>query len=161
MRYNTPGPNLDILVLQHEASILRDHTIVASFLGKRIPPHAIPDEINRTLGFQGLSFRMDMSRGFLFLSSTDARVTREVLSFTPHATQWGTCVYHEWVSGFDPDNPCGLKIPSWISLVKLPHEFKPFEGFIASALGPVYQADPVNNNRRDSRFCIGIGAAFG
>ncbi|KAG0593967.1 hypothetical protein M758_UG036100 [Ceratodon purpureus] len=118
MRYITPSPPLDLSILQQEASALMEHTIIASFLGKRIPPHAIADWIsliNQKLGFQGVGFRMDMGRGFFFLSTANVQVLRKVLSFTPHITPWGSCIYQEWVAGFDPDAPSGLKIPSWLS----------------------------------------------
>ncbi|KAG0584557.1 hypothetical protein KC19_3G217600 [Ceratodon purpureus] len=151
-------------VLQNEAAYLRDHTVIASFLGKRIPPNAIPDwitQLNQKLGFQAISFKMDMGRGFFFLATADSQITRQILSLTPHVTKWGTCIYQEWEPGFDPDEPAGLKILSWINLVRLPHEFKPLEGLIASSLGPVYTADPLNGNLRDPRFCVRIDARGG
>jgi hypothetical protein len=102
-----------------------------------------------------------MGREFLFLSTTNASATRAVLSLTPHATSWGTCIYQEWVPNFDPDFPTGMKFPTWISLVKLPHEYKPFEGLIAASLSPIHAADPLNKNLRDPRFCIGLDVGFG
>ncbi|KAG0571997.1 hypothetical protein KC19_VG060300 [Ceratodon purpureus] len=38
---------------------------------------------------------------------------------------------------------------------------KPLEGYIASALGPVYVADPQNSRLRDPRFCVGLDLTDG
>ena len=48
-----------------------------------------------------------------------------------------------------------------LSLVKLPHEFKPVEGLIAASLGPVYAANPHNIHLQDPCFCIGIDITAG
>ncbi|KAG0575817.1 hypothetical protein KC19_5G032900 [Ceratodon purpureus] len=164
MRHITLAPELDQATLKKEAAYLKDHTIIASFLGKKITPHACSDwicSINRKLGYDAIAYKMDMGRGFIFLSSPDRQTTNKVLALTPHVTPWGTCVYQEWEPGFNPDYPEWLRIPTWIQLVKLPHEFKPVEGYIASCLGPVYLADSENANNRDPRFCVGIDAAKG
>ncbi|KAG0594516.1 hypothetical protein M758_UG084500 [Ceratodon purpureus] len=117
--------------------------------------------INRKLGLEAVSFRMDMGRGFLFLSTPGVMVTKSVLALTPFATPWGQCIFQEWEPNFNPDYPKGLKLPTWISLTKLPHEFKPVEGLIAAILGPVYQADQHNYHLRDPRFCVGLDLTQG
>ncbi|KAG0617518.1 hypothetical protein M758_5G195600 [Ceratodon purpureus] len=104
---------------------------------------------------------MDMGRGFIFLSTPSIVITRRVLALTPHHTPWGQCIYQEWEPNFNPDYPSGLKLPTWISLTKLPHEFKPVEGLIAGSLGPVYQADLQNRMLRDPRFCVGLDLTKG
>ncbi|KAG0575157.1 hypothetical protein KC19_VG322700 [Ceratodon purpureus] len=104
---------------------------------------------------------MDMGRGFLFLSTPSVMVTKKVLALTPLPTPWGQCIFQEWEPNFNPDYPAGLKLPTWISLTKLPHEFKPVEGLIAATLGPVYQADPQNKFLRDPRFCVGLDLTQG
>ena len=89
MRHLTLGPSLDLPTLQSEATSLYDHTVIASFSSKKISLNAIPEWIffiNKQLGFQGVSFWMDMGRGLFFLSTADAMVTRSVLSLTPHVT---------------------------------------------------------------------------
>ncbi|KAG0594153.1 hypothetical protein M758_UG052700 [Ceratodon purpureus] len=82
-----------------------------------------------------------------------------VFALTPHTSPWGTCIYQESVPNFDPEFPGWLRIPTWISLVKLTQEFKPVEGYIALALGPIYAADPLNGTLRDPRFCVDIDAS--
>jgi hypothetical protein len=164
IRYLTQGPQVNLESVSAEADFLKDHTIIASFVGKKIPQHNLADwiqSINRRVGQNSVSFKVDMGRGFLFLTTANANVTRQVLSLTPHSTPWETCVYQEWIPNFDPDFPTGMKIPTWISLVKLPHEYKPFEGVIAASLGPVYSADPLNKQLRDPRFYIGLDVSFG
>lgn len=86
---------------------------------------------------------------------------KKVLAFSPHMTPWGSCIYQEWTLGFCPDNPAGLLIPTWISLVKLPMEYKPVEGLIAASLGTVYATDSQNHKLRDPRFCVGLDLANG
>jgi hypothetical protein len=61
-----------------------------------------------------VSFKVDMGRGFIFLSTDNAMVTKKVLALTPHATPWGVCIYQGWTLGFDPDYPAGLLILTWI-----------------------------------------------
>ncbi|KAG0594961.1 hypothetical protein M758_UG126500 [Ceratodon purpureus] len=71
MRHVTLAPELDMNVIQREASFLQEHTIVASFLGKKIPLNAYADwiqSINRKLGYDVVSYKLDMGRGFIFLS---------------------------------------------------------------------------------------------
>jgi hypothetical protein len=143
---------------------LQDHTVIASFVRKKIPHHNLADwiqSINRKLDQNVVSFKIDMERGFLFLSTANAIVTKHLLSLTPHTTPWGTCIYQEWIPNFDPDYPTSMKIPTWLSLVKLPHEYKPFEGLIVASLGPVYIVDPLNKQLRDPRFCVGLDVSFG
>ncbi|KAG0593962.1 hypothetical protein M758_UG035600 [Ceratodon purpureus] len=164
MRHLTLGLSLNLPTLHKEATSLFDHTVIASFTDKKISLNAIPEwipMINRQLGFQGVSFRINMGRGFFFLSTADANVTRSFLLLTPHATPWGSCVYQEWIPRFDPNDPSALRIPTWLNLVQLPHEFKHLEGFIASSLGLVFRADRLNCNLRDPQFCIGIDACNG
>jgi hypothetical protein len=88
-------------------------------------------------------------------------VTKKVLALTPHITPWGVCIYQGWTPGFDPDYPAGLLIPTWISLVKLPHEYKPIEGYLASTIGPIYTVDQANATLRDPRFCVGLDVSDG
>ena len=138
MRHLTQILALDLNVIQHKATRLHDHTVIASFTGKKIPTSSIADWIqliNKKLGFLGASFKMDMGRGFLFLSTANAQATRKLLALTPHSTPWKNCVYQERTPDFDPDCPTGLFVPAWISLVKLPYDFKPVEGLIAASLG--------------------------
>ncbi|KAG0623894.1 hypothetical protein M758_3G209300 [Ceratodon purpureus] len=164
MRHFSAGPQLDHSILERESQRLKETTVIASFIGKKVPQHALADwilSINQKLGFVGVSFRMDMSRGFIFLSTINVATTKMVLALTPHNTPWGICVYQEWVNNFNPDNPTGLRIPVWISLLKLPHEFKPLEGYVAASLGPVYMADSQNKHNRDPRFCVGLDLAQG
>jgi hypothetical protein len=114
--------------VQGQASWRKDHIVIASFIGKKIAQHHLADwiqSINRKGGFDLVSFHIDMDRGFLFLETTNIAITRKLLALIPHTTPWGTGIYQEWIPGFNPDNPVGLKIPTWISLVKLPLEYIP------------------------------------
>ena len=105
---------------------------------------------------EGVSFKMDMGRSFLFHSTPSTLATKNVLALTLLNTPWGQCIFQEWKPNFNPDYPDGFKLPTWISLTKIPHEFKPVEGLIAATLGRVYYADPHNKFLRDPRFCVGM-----
>ena len=48
-----------------------------------------------------------------------------------------------------------------MSFVKIPHEFKPVEGLIATSLGSVYTVDSKNRFIRDLRFCIELDLSLG
>ena len=54
-----------------------------------------------------------------------------------------------------------MKIPLWLSQVKLPHKYKPFEGLIVASLRPIYIADLLNKQLRDPCFCVGWDVSFG
>ena len=164
IRHLTKGPVLDPIPLEQEASRLKETTVIASFIGRKIAQHALGDwikQLNQKLGYERISFRMDMGKGFLFLSTANTTVTKSILVLTPHQTPWGQCVYQEWVPNFNHDYPSGLRLPEWVSLMKLPHEFKPVEGLVAASLGPVYKADTQNKFLRDHRFCIRLDLTQG
>ena len=85
----TCSPALNIDLIQQEAARLHDHTVIASFVGKKINPNSIADWIqliNKRLSSDCVSFKMDMGRGFVFLSTSGASATRKLLALSPHAT---------------------------------------------------------------------------
>lgn len=42
---------------------------------------------------------------------------------TPCHSDYGTCVFHPWVPIFDVINPSRLKLPTWITIKRLPLEY--------------------------------------
>ena len=58
---------LDLEIVQRKAALLHNHIVIASFVSKKIQAHFIPNWIqfvNKKLGFEGISFKVDMGRGF-------------------------------------------------------------------------------------------------
>ncbi|KAG0573101.1 hypothetical protein KC19_VG148900 [Ceratodon purpureus] len=119
MRQCSPGPKIEIKEIEQEAASLKDTIVIASFLGRKIPQSAIVDwlqAINQKLGFNGVTLKLDMGRGFLFLKTANVMTTRAILAMTPHNTQWGQCIYQEWVPNFSLDYPQGLRVPEVVRL---------------------------------------------
>jgi hypothetical protein len=110
---------INLAVVQAEAEYLKSHTLIASFLDKKISPNLLAKwilPINKKVGLNLVSIKVDMGRGFMFLSTANPMVTKKVLALTPHATPWRTCIYQEWTPSFDPNYPVGLKIPTSVLL---------------------------------------------
>ncbi|KAG0596900.1 hypothetical protein M758_UG293800 [Ceratodon purpureus] len=108
MRHLNQGPSLDLMVLELEAAKLKETTVIASFIGKKVPQSSFVDwiqSINQKLGYNGVSLKMDMGRGFIFLKTANISTTRKLLAMTPQHTAWGQCVHQEWVPNFNPDYP--------------------------------------------------------
>lgn len=164
IRELTPILDYNRRAVSEESVWLKEHLVISSFIGRKIPQHQVADwlvEINSRLGHQAVTLRMDMGRGFLFLETPSKEATSRLIALSPFVSKHGTAIFQEWVEAFDPDNPVGLRIPTWISFVKLPFEFRPLTVFLASCLGTVYATDPSNHAHRDPRVCIGLDVRQG
>ena len=98
--------------------------------------------------------KVDMECGFIFLETIGIKTTQRELLLTLHITPWRTCIYQEWVLEFDDENPSSLIVPTWISLMRLPLEFREFKSKLAAHIGMVYAEDTNNRHSRDPRVCV-------
>jgi hypothetical protein len=47
-------------------------------------------------------FKIDVGKGFIFLSVETLDTTKEILAFTPNKLPWCFAIYQEWVQAFNP-----------------------------------------------------------
>ncbi len=59
--------------------------------------------LNAIVKVEVIKFRMDVRRGFLYLSTTIEEGTKKLLMLTPHKIPWGTTIYQEWILMFNLD----------------------------------------------------------
>jgi hypothetical protein len=82
--------------VQGQANWLKDHIVIASFIGKKIAQPQLADwiqSINTKISPNSFSSRIDMGRGFIFLEIVNVEATRKIIALTPHSIPWGTSIY--------------------------------------------------------------------
>ncbi|KAG0556684.1 hypothetical protein KC19_11G071700, partial [Ceratodon purpureus] len=108
-----------------------------------------------------VSIGRNLGRGFFQLRTKDSGTVQKLLTLTPFKSRWGNCVMQNWVPNFNPANPRGLKIPTWVTLRRVPDEFQCVARQIAEGLGEVLGGDRKNSILEDQRFCIALPAGDG
>lgn len=86
---------------------------------------------------------------------------QKLLMLTPFRSKWGTCVMQNWIANFDPGNPRGMLVPTWVTLRRVPDEFQGVARQIAQCLGEVLGGDKNNSTLEDQRFCLALPAGEG
>lgn len=71
------------------------------------------------------------------------------------------CIFQEWIQGFDPEEPEDLLIPTWITLRKLPREYRRSAPEIAATIGKVIGQEGHAPHNNDLRFCVGLKSGAG
>lgn len=66
-----------------------------------------------------------------------------------------------WVPNFNPVKPRVMKIPTWITLRRVPDEFQCVAKQIAEGIGEVLGGDKQNSTLHDQRFCVALPAGNG
>ncbi len=147
-----PHEDLPMENFQHEINYHTPHTIIANFLGTKLPTHFVVDWVvlmNNAMKFEVVNFQMDESTCFMYLNSFVPKGTKKLLMVTPHMTPWNMGIYQEWVLMFNLDFPHGLKILFWCSLKVLPFEYRPIDKTMSVRVGKIMGKDPNNHKRWD------------
>lgn len=135
--------------------------VIACFVGAR-PQWADfllwLDTLNAELNTGKASFSHTEGRNFFCLETSGAETTKEILTKTPFKSQWGMCIFQEWIQGFNPEEPEELLIPMWITLRKLPREYRSSALEIARSVDKVIGQDGHHSQNNDLRFCVGLKA---
>jgi hypothetical protein len=98
-----------------EAKFCHNHHVIVKFIGSKPHPNIVDCvvDVNQKVQTRKISLEMDLSRGFfMFKTNGPLPTKKKVLMFTLHKGDWGMCIYHEWIPGFDPNNPSRMKIPT-------------------------------------------------
>lgn len=88
-------------------------------------------------------------------------MVQKLFMLTPFKSRWGTCVMQNWISNFDPSNPKGMLVPTWVTLRRVPYEFQRVARQIAQGLGKVLGGDRHNSTLEDQKFCLALLAGDG
>lgn len=116
---------VDLMKVSARIALLKEQLLIAKFVG---PKPTLQDmerwlrALNQNLGDCGLSFCMNVGKGYFSLKGEDTDVLNKALMLSPYTSKWGTCMIQSWVPGFNPDNPSNLVFPTWVALRRLPFE---------------------------------------
>jgi hypothetical protein len=106
-----------------------------------------------------------LGQGFFILRAQETKLVQAMLLLIPWRSRYGMCIFQRWMPGFDPYverkgnqsvAPSGMKIPTWITLRKVPEEFIGVAEQIAQNIGDLLGVDAANNSFADQKFCIGL-----
>ena len=75
---------------------------------------------------------------------------------SPFKSKWGTCMFHSWIPGFNPENSSNLAFLTWLVLRRLPFEHHDQAIASAETLGEVIGMDRANDTAKDPRLCINL-----
>lgn len=154
---------VDQHMVRREMEYLSRHVLLAYFVGGRPPQHSISpwlELVQRQVGGY-VAIGRNLGRGFFQLRAKDFGIVQKLLTLTPFKSRWGNCVMQNWVPNFNSANPKGMKIPTWITLRRVPDEFQCVARQIAEGLGEVLGGDKKNSTLEDQRFCIALTAGDG
>jgi hypothetical protein len=101
-------------VVKTKMAYLHDHTIIASFIGEKLPPNAFNAWLaflNQKVGGKVL-FDCSLGKRFFMLKSDKPIMVKKLLMLTPFKTSWEFAIFQEWVPSFNGDNPKGMRIPT-------------------------------------------------
>jgi hypothetical protein len=85
-----------------------------------------------------------LGQGFFILRAQETKLVQAMLLLIPWRSRYGMCIFQRWMPGFDPYverkgnqsvAPSGMKIPTWITLRKVPEEFIGVAEQIAQNIG--------------------------
>lgn len=134
---------VDQRLVQREMEFLSRHVLMAFFVGGRPSQHTMPQWLEtlqrQARGHVGIG--RNLGRGFFQLRAKDAGTAQKLLTLTPFKSRWGNCVMQKWIPNFDSANPRGMKIPTWITLRRVPDEFQFVARQIAEGLDEVLGGD--------------------
>jgi hypothetical protein len=153
-------------VVEQEMQWLQNFAVIACFLGGTPPAYQLRNWLETLKVEVGVvTLGRTLGHGFFILRAQDTAVVRALLLLTPWRSRFGMCVFQKWVPGFDPHEerggnlsaaPQGMKIPTWITLRKVPEEFIGVAEQIAQGIGDLLGVDAANNSSSDQRFCVGL-----
>jgi len=152
-------PPLEMEVVQTEAKYLKEHCVIARFIELKLlhvtfmPWISTP---NKAINLGKVSYLFDVGKGFFYLKTNSPATTIMVLTKPPFKTQWGTCIFQQWVPSFNLYFPMGMHLWSWISFKKLCMEFFPIINFIATQVGELLETGKTNEVVKDPSFYVAI-----
>ena len=97
---------------------------------------------------------MKLGHIFFYLKCDNQETTKQVLMQTPFHNDYGSCVFHPWVSTSDADNPSGLQLPTWRTIKHLPLEHLQLAHVVAPEVGDVLGCGPNNATFKDPKFYV-------
>jgi hypothetical protein len=162
-----PGPtmvSLDMSILGAEIQFLSDHLLIANFIGPKPKLGFLEPwlkSLNNTIKQGQVFFNHEAGFGFFYLKCDTQETTKQVLMQTPFPNDFGTCVFHPWVPVFDAANPSSLRLPTWITIKRLPLEYLQMAHLVAAEVGTVLGSDPNNSMLKNPRFCVSINVEKG
>jgi len=159
-----PASALDMVGLRRESAYLKQHVVIARFL------NALPENVRHSEWIRELEDKIrarvalhrEAGGGFFFIKLDTLELVSRVLDLTPCKLRAGTAIFQRWCPTFNPCQPTGLVIPSWITLKNLPLEFHEREArTLAKSVGTILEEDRSDMAKGDPRFCVGIDPSGG
>jgi hypothetical protein len=127
-------------VLAREVEFLQQHVVISYFAEGNLSP-AVEfrwlANLRRKVAPSQVLFHRPAGSGFFYIWIDWAATTQKILMLIPYQFQGGMTIYQPWIKAFNPLQPLGVLIPTWITLKNLPLEYFKFSHKIGGAVGQV------------------------
>jgi len=151
---------LNMKGLHQEATFLRQHVIIASFVNTFLQTSGYNSWIKKLENLIRAKTSLHSDVGDEFVYVKFHTIVKQVLALSPCCLLAGTVIFQKWFPGFNPTQPEGVITPRWIYLKIFLLEFHQHEAkTIVSVVETVMEADNRVTEASDPRFCIVIDPA--
>lgn len=99
---------------------------------------------------------LNLGKGCFFHSDDEKDTLHNALMLSPFKLKHGTCMFQNWILGFNPNNPSNLAFLAWVPFRDLPYEHIDQACAIVETLRKVIGIDTSNETTRDPQFCINL-----